>query len=102
MNIDLIENKIAFEFLEDITNGSFTNTTESGIIVQRDAPNQVKEARWGVVTKCARNVTEVEEGDYILMEPLGWTNRLEVDEVSDDAFWVTTEDRIMAVSKEAP
>lgn len=102
MHLNLIEDKIAFKFLEDINNGSFSQTTSAGIIVQEKNENQLKKARWGVVIKCAPSVTEVEEGDTILIEPLGWTNSMEFNEIEEDEFWITTEDKIMAVSVDSP
>lgn len=101
-NFKLIEKKIAFRFLEEVNNQGFTGKSESGIIVQRSDENQVNQARWAEALKCADSVTEVQEGDYILIEPLGWTNQLEITEVDEDKFWVTTEDRVMAVTDEEP
>jgi hypothetical protein len=101
-NFNLIENKIAFQFVEEVSNQGFTGKSEGGIIVQRSDENQVNQPRWAKAIKCADAVTEVQEGDYILIEPLGWTNQLTVDEIDEDRFWVTTEDRVMAVSDEEP
>lgn len=101
-NLKLIENKVAFTFLEDSEHNGFSQTTASGIIVKQDEEQQVKQARWGEVVSCAPSVTEVAVGDYILIEPLGWTTALELEEVEIDKFWMTTEDRIMAVTSTEP
>jgi hypothetical protein len=100
--LKLIEDKVAFRFLEDVDNSGFSGKTESGLLVKRSDDNQVNTPRWGTVLKCADDVTEVKEGDYILIEPLGWTTALEFEEISDDSFWITTEAKIMAVSDEEP
>lgn len=101
-NIKLIEDKIAFKFLEDTDGNGFSSTTEAGLIVQRQDDKQVNVPRWGVALKCADAVTEIKEGEYILIEPLGWTTSLELSEVYDEKFWVTTESKVMAVSDEEP
>lgn len=101
-NIHLIEDKIAFVFLENIGSRGFSNKTESGIIVQESEKNQLDRARWGKVINCSPNVTEVENSQFILIEPLGWTNSIKMDEFTEDEFWITTESKIMAVSDTEP
>lgn len=101
-NVDLIEKKIAFEFLEDVDSTGFNNKTASGIIIQEQQKNQVDRPRWGRVLKCAHGVTEVAVSDFILVEPLGWTPAIELDETGSKKFWITTEDRIMAVGDAKP
>lgn len=101
-NIELIEDKVAFKFLEEVDSAGFSGKSKSGIIVKQDEENQVNQARWGIVIQTAPSVTEVTEGEYILVEPLGWTSGLEIDESDEEKFWITTESRIMAVSDEAP
>lgn len=101
-NLQLIENKIAFEFLEDVDSAGFNNKTQSGIIIQEKQETQVDRARWGKVLKCSKNVSDVSVGDFILLEPLGWTSSIDLDCVDSEKFWITTEDRIMAVSEEQP
>lgn len=100
--LTLLENKIAFEFLEDTTGSGFSTKTTAGIIVSQNEENQVDKARWGKVIKQAKSVTEVSTGDYILVEPMGWTLGLKLDEVEEETFWITTEDRIMAVTNKEP
>lgn len=100
--LKLIEDKIAFEFLEKTSSRGFSNETESGLIVQESEKNQLDRARWGKVLSCSPNVTEVEESQFILIEPMGWTPGIELDEVEEDVFWITTEGRIMAVSDTEP
>lgn len=101
-NLTLLENKIAFEFLEDTGSSGFSAKSSAGIIVNQKEENQVGKARWGKVIKQAKSVTEVSTGDYILVEPMGWTLGLKLDEVEEETFWITTEDRIMAVTNKEP
>lgn len=99
--IELLEDKIAFLFLENIANKTFKSVTKSGIILSEKAENQVGKARWGRVEAVGPNVRDAKEGDFILMEPLRWTTGLEID--SDTAeFWITDEKSVLAISKEYP
>lgn len=100
--VDLIENKIAFLFLENVNNKGFSGKTESGIIVQQSEQNQIDQARWGEVIKCSPEVSEIDEGQFILIEPMGWTPGIQLEELEEDTFWITTEDRIMAVADTKP
>jgi len=99
--IELLDNKIAFQFLENISNKSFKSTTKSGIILAESPESQVGKARWGQVLMVGPDVSEVRNSEYILIEPLSWTTGLELDS-HDEEFWMTTEDRILAVSEEYP
>lgn len=96
--ITVIENGIIFKFVEDITNKAFDNKTSWGFEI-RDRTNDMKRPRWGVVERIGPKVTQVAEGDYILIENLQWTNALEY---KNDKFWKTNETKVIMVSKEAP
>jgi len=101
-SLALIEDKIAFTFLEDVSKEGFSNTTESGIIVKQKQENQINIPRWGKAIKCSPNVTDVNVGDYILIEPMGWTPGVELGDVNEDIFWLTTEAKVMVTSDDYP
>lgn len=99
--VDLVGDKVAFEFLDDVSNNKFKTTTKAGIILAESAENQVGAARWGLVISTGPDVNELEVGDYILIEPLRWTTALEIDEYESE-FWITDQKSVMAVSNELP
>lgn len=93
-----IENGIIFKFLEGISNKAFDNRTSWGFEI-RDRVNDAKRPRWAIVERIGPKVTQVSEGDYILIENLQWTNALEY---KNDKFWKTNESKVIMVSKEMP
>lgn len=100
-NLDLLEDKIAFTFIENISNKTFKSVTKSGIILSEKAENQVGKARWGRVEAVGPKVIDVKEGNFALIEPLRWTTGLELDEIQSE-FWITDEKSVLAVSEEFP
>lgn len=99
--IELVGNKIAFEFLEEYEKGGFSNKSRGGIYFRESQENQLEKARWARVLLTGPEVSEVEEGEYVLVEPLRWTTSLEVGDY-EGRFWMTDETGIMAVSDEVP
>jgi co-chaperonin GroES (HSP10) len=99
MTISPIQNKVIFKFLQETHRNGFINVTKSGIIVQ--APfDDPKTPRWGSVIKVGEDVKKVKAGDYILIEPLMWTEFF----IDDDGgkSWSTDETKIMAKNDVAP
>lgn len=99
--IDVLDDKVVFQFLDEIDGESFKTIRKSGIIVAETQDNQVGEARWAKVLMIGPDVSEVEKDDFILIEPLRWTTGLKVSGF-DSKFWMTDEKSVMAVSDEAP
>lgn len=99
--LELLNDKVAFVFLENMANKSFKSVTKAGIILAEKAENQVGKARWGKVLLLGPDVVELEIGDYVLIEPLRWTTALDLDNTGDE-FWMTDEKSVMAISKEYP
>jgi len=97
MRVSLFEDKIAFRFEEDIENGGFVNKTESGLYIQEDHSEQIKQPRWGVVAQVGPDCTEVKEGDTILIENSMWTNGIDLEEDKSSQFWVTRERNVIAI-----
>lgn len=89
---------IEFEFLEDIADGGFKNNTDWGFEI-RDRVEDVKIPRWGKVRGVGAEVTGVEIGDYILIEPLMWTESLTY---KGDKYRFTNEEKVLAKSKSKP
>lgn len=107
MAVDIVRpvnTKILFQFLEDVQNNKFTGQTESGIIVSERDDKQVKRNRWGkVLAKGPDVVPEIEVGNYILIEALGWTTTMELNEDnSGERFWFTEHEKVLLVSEEEP
>lgn len=96
--VEVVEDKIIFEFLDDINNKTFSDVTSSGIIIQESAHNQLEKPRLAKVLKTGPDVNYVNLGDTVLIEPLKWTTAIEIDEV-DHKFWITDEKSILAISE---
>jgi co-chaperonin GroES (HSP10) len=99
-----VNTKILFQFVEDVENSKFTGQTESGIIITERDDNQVKRNRWGKVLSVGPDVvSEIQDGDYILIEALGWTTTMELNENnSEERFWFTDHEKVLLVSEEEP
>lgn len=99
--IELLNDKIAFRFIEDRPNSNFRTLSKTGIIVAESTEKLVGKARWGEVILIGPDVNDVKEKDYILVEPLRWTTELELEGVPD-GFWMTDEKSVLAVSEDFP
>lgn len=98
MNLRLTKERILFQFLDSTTNGNFKNQTAWGFEFQRKE-DEIKEARWGRVTKIGANVTQVAPGQYILIEPMMWTTGVDLD---GSTYWATAEEKVLLVSDDHP
>lgn len=100
-----IHSRIMFQFIEDIDNKTFQSESPGGIALVEDRSNQVSQDRWGKVLKLGHEVdtTLVSEGEYILIEALGWTNSMTLeDSVLAEKFWFTDIDKVICVSEDCP
>jgi hypothetical protein len=93
--IEAILNNIIFQFVEDVTQTRFVNSTESGIIINSGDGNQMLWPRWCKALHVGPDVTEVKEGEFILVEPGKWTTAFRIDNVR---YWKTDESRVIGVS----
>lgn len=94
-------NNIIFKFLYDTDSdtGMFQDQTESGIQILKNHEDTTKSPRWGKIVALGSEVTDISLTDYILIEPLMWT-----DSVTHDGskYWSTNIDKIMCVSETNP
>lgn len=99
MNIAPIQKKIIFRFLQETHRNGFINVRDSGIVVQSPFDDP-KIPRWAKVIKVGEEVLKVKSNDYILIEPLMWTEFF----IDDDSMksWSTDESKIMARSEHEP
>lgn len=100
-----INTKILFQFVEDVDCVSFKTVSNSGIVLVENQSEQVKTPRWGKVLAVGDQIEneEVSVGEYILIEPLGWTNAMSLESTqAAEKFWFTQLDKIMCVSDTLP
>jgi hypothetical protein len=95
--IEAIQSNIIFKFTEDVTQTRFVNKAASGILVTSGDGNQTLMPRWGEALFVGPDVTEVNVGDFILIEPGKWTFGFYI---GDARYWKTDEDKIIGVSDE--
>lgn len=100
MDIRAPHDRILFKFTDETVNGNFKNTTDWGFTFQVQT-DEIKHARWGEVTHVGSDVTEVKVGQYILIEPLGWTLGFDMGS-ADTAYWATNATKVWAVADELP
>ena len=90
-----LNNNILFTFVDDVRQGMFYDVEKSGIIVGKSYDGSAKEARWGLVLAVGPEVSNIQAGQKILIEPLRWTEALKV---NDRSVWFTRESEIMCVT----
>jgi hypothetical protein len=93
-NLRPLKNTVLFQFLDDTggAKGRFSERYNGSIVIPVLNSNQNKSSRWGKVVSIGPEVQEVKVGDFILIEPLQWTNN-EVFE--GEKIWKTDEGKIM-------
>lgn len=110
MAIRPLHNSFLFAFLQQQTaEGNFMETTKSGLLLpgygnrQREAhaafDRSLKEGRWALVLATGPKCKEVQEGDYVCLEPNMWTNSVEHDGIK---IRKSDETKVMLISKERP
>lgn len=99
--LKVLNNSILFEFIQQTINGQFSETTSFGLAIIESKDKQLKTPRWGKVLSVGSKVkeTDIQEGTYILVEPLMWTTNLEFE---GSKVWRTTEDKVLAISTVNP
>ena len=92
---------IIFQFLNDrnSTIGLFKEVTESGFEIVANSDDSAKISRWGKVISVGKDVLDVKQHDYILIEKLMWT---EASQYNGSSYWKTNEDKVLAISDEKP
>ena len=98
-------NKILFQFVENMTNHTFKSKSPGGIVLVETQANKIDKPRWGKVLAKGPDIGDDEMivGEYILMEALGWTNGMALDDSVDaEKFWFTQNDKVMCVSETLP
>lgn len=92
-----LHNNVIFTFLDDTagSKGAFTETTISGIIIPR-TNNTQKAHRWAEVVAAGPD-TQLQPGDFILIEALMWMEAVKVD---DRKVWKTDDSKILAVTND--
>lgn len=97
--INPIKSSVLFSFVQELSaSRGFENKTDWGFSVL-SKKDDIKEGRWGKVLEIGPEVTEVEPGDFIYIEPLRWSSEIKVNDIS---MWMTNENEISLVSKELP
>jgi co-chaperonin GroES (HSP10) len=97
MNIRAIENNVIFQFVEDVTQTRFVNSSASGFIISSSDGNQAITPRWGKAISVGPDVMEIKVDDYILVEQGKWTTSFRVGE---RRYWKTDESKVIGVSDE--
>lgn len=105
MKIKAYRNRIRFVF-EDVDftrvdgHSCFKYTTEAGI-VYRDFNQSANDPMWGTVVDVGEGVEEetgIRPGAKILIEALGWSNKISDPEAEDGTpMWFTEPDKVMCV-----
>lgn len=94
--VEAILNQIVFQFVEDTTAQRFNRKTNTGVIVVERQEKQLEESRWGKVLSIGPKVSGIEEGDFILIQNLRWTNMFQLE--NGTPYWVTSADDVLALA----
>lgn len=92
-----LANGVYFIFEDEVTSTKFVNKSASGILIAEGQGDQVNIPRWGTVISVGPDVTEVQAGDYILIEKGMWTTSFETEGLK---LWKTDDTKILCVSDE--
>lgn len=90
-----VKDHVIFQFVEKHLGNRFINEAHSGLLISSEDTYQTNLPRWGRATHVGPDVTDVQPGDYIMIEPGKWTTGFRV---NDEKFWKTDESVIMATS----
>lgn len=103
-NIKPINTKILFDFLEKVENHGFSRMSNYGLQIVESKEGQVGKHRWGKVLAIGNDIdpSDVDVGEYILIEALGWTEGMKITDDDDKKYWFTDLDKVMCVSSEMP
>jgi len=89
-----------FSFIDETTSdGMFISKTKSGLFMtKRGLQEQSNFARWAKVMAIGSEVTQFNNGDYVLIEPLKWTQGFVYEGVK---IWKSDEDKVIMVTDPA-
>lgn len=105
MKLKPLGKTILFRFLDETRGkqGVFSERTRSGLIVPTLKKAQHDE-RWGEVIAVGSEVAGLKEGDYILIQALGWMVGANIETgaegVNAHRVWKTLPEKVMAVSND--
>jgi co-chaperonin GroES (HSP10) len=96
MELRPLNNTVLFQHMDQTTgqSGSFSERTRSGLIIPKLQSTQ-KGERWGKVVAVGPDVHGVEPGEFILIEPLMWT---EHEVFEGEKIWKTNDTKILLVT----
>ena len=97
LQLEALRKNIIFQFVEDVTDTRFVNSTASGLLVSSKDTNQTAIPRWVEVTHIGPDVDGIAVGDFALIEAGKWTPGFYVEEAR---YWKTDEDKVLALSDE--
>ncbi len=97
-NLRCPKSRILFQFYEGVSGGSFDNKTDWGFNIKKPTQD-ILSPRWATVKVVGKDVKYVVPGQYILIEPSMWTIGFTY---NDEKYWATAEEKLIAVSDEAP
>jgi len=86
-----------FTFVDDISpDGRFISKSKSGILMtSKGLEEQSNFARWAIVVAVGDEVIGFNVGDYVLIEPLKWTQGFMFDQRK---IWKSDQDKVLAVA----
>ena len=100
-----VDRYIMFTFPGDVWNETVSEKTSWGFEFQVSTANTKQPPRWGLVQAVGDMVNSdltdptISPGDYILIEPLMWTQH---QLYKKSRIWYTSVEKVMAVSSELP
>lgn len=95
--LEPIKDSVIFKFDSDVTHGRFIEQSDSGIYLGKDHTRDANAPRWGTVVLVGPDVSDVNIGDRILIEPTQWTFRTEFE---GQSLWRTVESKILCTEGE--
>lgn len=86
-----IGDSILFKFVQNVDTSNFENKLDWGLVIKAPTEDSAQ-PRWAIVESIGDDVNGLSIGDYILIEPLMWTNFVEH---SGSKYWRTTSDKVI-------
>lgn len=94
-----LRNGILFAFVDTVTNGKFNEDTNWGFNLGQSPDASGQTARWAKVLSIGPEVEEIQNGDYIQIEPLMWSHGFKHKKTN---IWKTDESKVIFVSPTLP
>lgn len=91
----VLRDSILFKFAADASTSTLSAKTEWGFEITKREEG-VNRPQWGIVEKIGPNVTEVQVGDWVLIDALRWTTKCDF---RGNSYWRTRQSDVMLVSK---